>query len=127
MSNDYEQGNNMERVATDLILKLGVPANIKGYRFLREAILMVWNDMELVSSVTKLLYPGIARKYGTTDKKVERAIRNAVETSWKRGDDKIFFQLFGYSQNTGRTRPTNSEFIARVADEIYLSQQQGLV
>lgn len=127
MSKDEYTRNNMERVVTDFILKLGVPANIKGYRFLREGIMMVWDDMELASSVTKLLYPGIAKKYGTTDKKVERAIRNAVETSWKRGDEKVFFQLFGYSQNMGRTRPTNSEFIARVADEIHLTSREVIV
>lgn len=126
MNKEENSYNNMERVVTDFILKLGVPANIKGYRFLREGIMMVWGDMELSNSVTKLLYPEIARKYGTTDKKVERAIRNAVEISWKRGDEKVFFQLFGYSQNMGRTRPTNSEFIARVADEIHLTENEGL-
>lgn len=125
MENGNYTRNKMERVVTDQILKLGVPANIKGYRFLREGILMVLNDMEMVESVTKLLYPGIAKRYGTTDKKVERAIRNAVETSWKRGDEKVFLQLFGYSQNTGRTRPTNSEFIARVADEIQIVEGRG--
>lgn len=125
MENQNYTRNEMERVVTDQILKLGVPANIKGYRFLREGIMMVLNDMEMVESVTKLLYPGIAKRYGTTDKKVERAIRNAVETSWKRGDEKVFLQLFGYSQNTGRTRPTNSEFIARVADEIQIAEGRG--
>ena len=125
MEKETHTRNEMERVVTDQILKLGVPANIKGYRFLREGIMMVLNDMEMVESVTKLLYPGIAKRYGTTDKKVERAIRNAVETSWKRGDEKVFLQLFGYSQNTGRTRPTNSEFIARVADEIQIAEGRG--
>ena len=110
----------LERYITDIMLDIGVPAHLKGYHYLRDAILLSGRDMEVVSSVTKLLYPTIARHFRTTDQKVERAIRNAIEVSWNRGNVKTFEKMFGYSILSGRTRPTNSEYIARIADKIRL-------
>ena len=113
---DYE----LERYITNIMLDMGVPAHLKGYHYLRDAILMSGKDMEVVSSVTKLLYPTIAKHFRTTDQKVERAIRNAIEVSWTRGNTDTFEKLFGYSQQSGKTRPTNSEYIARIADKVRL-------
>lgn len=110
----------LERYITDIMLDVGVPAHLKGYHYLRDAILLSGKDMEVVSSVTKLLYPTIAKHFKTTNQKVERAIRNAIEVSWERGNTKTFEKMFGYSQLSGRTRPTNSEYIARIADKIRL-------
>ena len=110
----------LERYITDIMLDIGVPAHLKGYHYLRDAILLTGRDMEVVSSVTKLLYPTIARHFRTTDQKVERAIRNAIEVSWNRGNVATFEKMFGYSALSGRTRPTNSEYIARIADKIRL-------
>jgi len=114
--NDYE----LERYITNIMLDIGVPAHLKGYHYLRDAILLSGKDMEVVSSVTKLLYPTIAKRFRTTDQKVERAIRNAIEVSWTRGNVETFEKMFGYSVSSGRNRPTNSEYIARIADSIRL-------
>lgn len=116
MVNDLE----LERYITNIMLDIGVPAHLKGYHYLREAILLSGRDMEVVSSVTKLLYPTIAKRFKTTDQKVERAIRNAIEVSWTRGNTETFEKLFGYSALSGRNRPTNSEYIARIADTMRL-------
>ena len=97
-----------------------MPAHLKGYHYLRDAIILSGKDMEVVSSVTKLLYPTIAKHFKTTDQKVERAIRNAIEVSWSRGNVETFEKIFGYSVASGRTRPTNSEYIARIAYNIRL-------
>ena len=113
---DYE----LERYITNIMLDIGVPAHLKGYHYLREAILLSGRDMEVVSSVTKLLYPTIAKRFRTTDQKVERAIRNAIEVSWTRGNVETFEKMFGYSMMSGKNRPTNSEYIARIADSIRL-------
>ncbi len=102
------------------MLEIGVPAHLKGYHYLRDAIILSGKDMEVVSSVTKLLYPTIAKHFKTTDQKVECAIRNAIEVSWSRGNVETFEKIFGYSVASGRTRPTNSEYIARIADNIRL-------
>lgn len=102
------------------MLEIEVPAHLKGYHYLRDAIILSGKDMEVVSSVTKLLYPTIAKHFKTTDQKVERAIRNAIEVSWSRGNVETFEKIFGYSVASGRTRPTNSEYIARIADNIRL-------
>lgn len=110
----------LERYITDIMLDVGVPAHLKGYHYLRDAILLSGKDMEVVSSVTKLLYPTIAKHFKTTDQKVERAIRNAIEVSWSRGNAETFEKMFGYSVQKGRTRPTNSEYIARIADKVRL-------
>jgi len=110
----------LERYVTQIMLDMGIPAHLKGYHYLREAILISEQDMETVTSVTKLLYPSIAKRYHTTEQKVERAIRNAIEVSWQRGNVSIFEELFGYSSLNGRQRPTNSEYIFRLADKIRL-------
>lgn len=110
----------LERYITKIMLDMGVPAHLKGYHYLREAIMISGRDMEAVSSVTKLLYPEIAKRFKTTDQKVERAIRNAIEVSWKRGNMETFEELFGYSAHSGKGRPTNSEYIARLADKVRL-------
>lgn len=110
----------LEKYVTRIMLDMGVPAHLKGYHYLREAIILSEHDMEVVCSVTKLLYPTIAKKFHTTDQKVERAIRNAIEVSWSRGNLDTFEELFGYSASSGKGRPTNSEYIARIADKIRL-------
>ena len=110
----------LEKYITEIMLDIGVPAHLRGYHYLRDAILLSGRDMEVVSSVTKLLYPTIARRFRTTGQKVERAIRNAIEVSWNRGNVETFERVFGYSVLSGRTRPTNSEYIARIADMIRL-------
>ncbi len=110
----------LERYITEIMLDIGVPAHLKGYHYLRDAILLSGRNMEVVRSVTKLLYPTIARRFRTTDQKVERAIRNAIEVSWARGNVQTFEKMFGYSALSGRTRPTNSEYIARIADKVRL-------
>ena len=113
----------LERYITNIMLDIGVPAHLKGYHYLREAIMLSGRDMEVVSSVTKLLYPTIAKRFKTTDQKVERAIRNAIEVSWTRGNVETFEKLFGYSMLSGKNRPTNSEYIARMADKVRLDFQ----
>lgn len=113
---DYE----LERHITNIMLDIGVPAHLKGYHYLRDAILLSGRDMEVVSSVTKLLYPTIAKRFKTTSQKVERAIRNAIEVSWNRGNAETFEKMFGYSAISGKSRPTNSEYIARIADKVRL-------
>ena len=113
---DYE----LEKYITEIMLDIGVPAHLKGYHYLRDAILLSGRDIEVVSSVTKLWYPTIAKRFKTTDQKVERAIRNAIEVSWTRGNVETFEQLFGYSVQQGKSRPTNSEYIARIADKMRL-------
>lgn len=112
-----------EKYVTRIMRYLGVPANLKGYYYLREAILLSERDMEVVGNVTKLLYPEIAKKYQTTNQRVERAIRNAIEVSWQRGNTDILMELFGYCAAYGRKRPTNSEYIARLADQVRLDLQ----
>lgn len=110
----------LEKYITDIMLDIGVPAHLKGYHYLRDAIMISGRDMEAVSSVTKLLYPTIAKHFKTTNQKVERAIRNAIEVSWGRGNCETFEKMFGYSAAAGRVRPTNSEYIARIADKVRL-------
>lgn len=110
--------HDLECLITRLMLDMGIPAHLKGYRYLREAILITQQDMEAVTGVTKLLYPSVAKRYHTSEAKVERAIRNAIEISWKRGNAHVWEDLFGYSSLTGKQRPTNSEYIFRLADKI---------
>ena len=107
-----------EQMISHMMLDMGVPAHLKGYRYVRSAVLMAEEDMKVVGSVTKLLYPEIAKQYNTTDGKVERAIRNAIEISWERGNKETFEGLFGYCSESGQGRPTNSEYIAVIADEV---------
>lgn len=110
----------LEQIVSDFMLELGIPAHLRGYQFLRSAVEMCVENMELVGSVTKLLYPDLAKLYQTTDQKIERAIRNAIEVSWERGNSELFEELFGYCNSVEYTRPTNSEYIAAVADHIRL-------
>lgn len=111
---------NLETDITNLIHEIGVPAHIKGYQYLREAIMMSVQDVEMLGSITKVLYPTIAKKYQTTPSRVERAIRHAIEVAWSRGRMETLDALFGYTINTGKGKPTNSEFIALIADKIRL-------
>ncbi len=110
----------LENYITGIMLDIGVPAHLKGYHYMRDAILICGRDIEAVSSVTKLLYPTVAKHFKTTNQKVERAIRNAIEVSWSRGNTDTFEAMFGYSIKSGKSRPTNSEYIARIADKIRL-------
>ena len=113
----------LETEITNIIHEIGVPAHIKGYMYLREAITMVVNDMELLSAVTKELYPSIAKKYNTTASRVERAIRHAIEVAWGRGQIEAINKLFGYTVNNDKGKPTNSEFIAIIADKLRLKNK----
>jgi two-component system response regulator (stage 0 sporulation protein A) len=110
----------LEKDVTDMIHELGVPAHIKGYQYLREAIMMSVEDIEMLGSITKILYPTIAKRFQTTPSRVERAIRHAIEVAWSRGKMETLDALFGYTINTGKGKPTNSEFIALIADKIRL-------
>ncbi|WP_026694692.1 sporulation transcription factor Spo0A [Peribacillus kribbensis] len=111
---------NLDASITSIIHEIGVPAHIKGYLYLREAISMVFNDIELLGSITKVLYPDIAKKYNTTASRVERAIRHAIEVAWSRGNIDSISSLFGYTVSMTKAKPTNSEFIAMVADKLRL-------
>ena len=111
---------NLETDVTNIIHEIGVPAHIKGYQYLRDAIILSVNDMEMLNSITKILYPTIAKKHQTTASRVERAIRHAIEVAWSRGKMDTIDELFGYTVSTGKGKPTNSEFIALIADKIRL-------
>ena len=113
---------NLEAIVTDIIHEIGVPAHIKGYQYLREAIILTINDMEMINAVTKVLYPEVAKKFSTTPSRVERAIRHAIEVAWDRGDIEVLQKFFGYTVSNIKGKPTNSEFIAMIAD--YLSQRR---
>ena len=106
---------------TKLLLSLGVPAHLKGYHYLSSAFLRSEQDIVVVSTVTKLLFRDVAREYNTSVQKVERAIRNAIEVSWMRGNIESMEEMFGFSAHSGKGRPTNSEYIARVADAVHLA------
>ncbi|KJS22465.1 MAG: chemotaxis protein CheY [Clostridiaceae bacterium BRH_c20a] len=114
---------NLEVEVTNIIHQMGVPAHIKGYQYLRDAILFVINEVNLLGAVTKELYPMIAEKYSTTPSRVERAIRHAIELAWDRGNVEMMNKFFGYTINLDRGKPTNSEFIAMVADKLRLSHK----
>lgn len=112
----------LERRVTAIIHEIGVPAHIKGYQYLREAIALVVQDMDIINAVTKVLYPTVAKKFGTTASRVERAIRHAIEVAWDRGDLETLQKYFGYTVSNAKGKPTNSEFIAMIADRISLEQ-----
>lgn len=114
---------NLEVEVTSVMHDIGVPAHIKGYQYLRDAIMMVVNNLDIINSITKQLYPSIAREYNTTPSRVERAIRHAIEVAWSRGQVDAIDQLFGYTINLGKGKPTNSEFIAMVADKLRLQMK----
>lgn len=109
---------NLEALVTNLIHEVGVPAHIKGYQYLREAIMMVIKDIDVINQITKSLYPQIASKFNTTPSRVERAIRHAIEVAWGRGDQKTVEKIFGYTISASKGKPTNSEFIAMIADKL---------
>ena len=111
---------NLEALVTNLIHEVGVPAHIKGYQYLREAIMMVIKDIDVINQITKSLYPQIASKFNTTPSRVERAIRHAIEVAWGRGDQKTVEKIFGYTISAAKGNPTNSEFIAMIADKLRL-------
>ncbi len=117
---EVEKGPDIESQVTQIIHQIGVPAHIKGYQYLRTAILMTIKDSDIINSVTKILYPSVAKKYATTTSRVERAIRHAIEVAWDRGDVDTLNSYFGYTIQNNRGKPTNSEFIAMIADNLRL-------
>ncbi len=114
------RGENLENRVTNMLHEIGIPAHIKGYHYLRDAIIMAVEDMDVLNAITKILYPTVAKKYQTTSSRVERAIRHAIEVAWSRGKLDTLDELFGYTVSTGKGKPTNSEFIALIADTIQL-------
>lgn len=114
---------NLEVEVTNIMHEIGVPAHIKGYQYLRDAIMMVVKDLDVINSITKQLYPSIARNFNTTPSRVERAIRHAIEVAWSRGQVEAIDSLFGYTVSIGKGKPTNSEFIAMVADKLRLEMK----
>ncbi len=117
LNNKYEM-NSLENDVTEIIRDIGIPAHIKGYQYIREGIIMSITDMNMLNYITKLLYPSIAKKYKTTSSSVERAIRHAIEVAWGRGKIEVIEDLFGYTVSAGKGKPTNSEFIALIADKL---------
>ena len=114
----------LETLVTSVIHEIGVPAHIKGYQYLREAIIIAVEDMEVINAVTKVLYPEVARRFDTTASRVERAIRHAIEVAWDRGDIETLKKYFGYTVSNAKGKPTNSEFIAMIADRLQLQRKQ---
>ena len=110
----------LKNMVTDIIHEIGVPAHIKGYQYLREAILIAVEDMDVINAVTQVLYPEVARRFSTTPSRVERAIRHAIEVAWDRGDLETLQKFFGYTVSNTKGKPTNSEFIAMIADRLVL-------
>ena len=117
---DKKNQENLEALVTNIIHEIGVPAHIKGYQYLREAIMMVVQDIDIINQITKQLYPEIAEKYRTTPSRVERAIRHAIEVAWARGKNDAVESIFGYMVSAAKGKPTNSEFIAMIADKLRL-------
>lgn len=122
MNLEYYQ---LEQKVTDIILEIGIPAHIKGYQYIRESIIMAVNDENMLNYITKLLYPTIAKKYKTTSSSVERAIRHAIDVAFHRGKMEMLENMFGYAMHRGKGKPTNSEFIALLADRIRLSKKNA--
>ena len=120
LSSENSSSNDLESQVTKIIHQIGVPAHIKGYQYLRTAIILTVNDSDIINSVTKILYPTVAKKYQTTTSRVERAIRHAIEVAWDRGDVEVLNSYFGYTIQNNRGKPTNSEFIAMIADNLRL-------
>ena len=114
----------LETLVTSVIHEIGVPAHIKGYQYLREAIIIAVDDMDVINAVTKVLYPEVARRFDTTASRVERAIRHAIEVAWDRGDIETLQKYFGYTVSNAQGKPTNSEFIAMIADRLQLQRKQ---
>ncbi len=119
------QKADLETRVTEIIHEIGIPAHIKGYQYLREAIMLTVNDLDVINAVTKVLYPEVARRFNTTASRVERAIRHAIEVAWDRGDVEVLQRYFGYTVSGLKGKPTNSEFIAMIADQLYLQRKQA--
>lgn len=119
------RGESLEAVVTSIIHEIGVPAHIKGYQYLRDAIMLAVNDMDVINAVTKVLYPEVAKHFGTTPSRVERAIRHAIEVAWDRGDLETLQYYFGYTVSNTKGKPTNSEFIAMIADRLQLQRKSA--
>lgn len=119
-SSESRDSNDLQVTVSEIMHQIGVPAHIKGYQYLREAIVLSINDREMMSSVTKVLYPTVAKMYSTTASRVERAIRHAIEVAWDRGDVDVLSSYFGYTIQSSRGKPTNSEFIAMISDKLRL-------
>ena len=117
----------IETLVTNIIHEIGVPAHIKGYQYLREAIIIAVNDMDVINAITKVLYPEVAKNFGTTPSRVERAIRHAIEVAWDRGDLDTLQRFFGYTVSNTKGKPTNSEFIALIADKLQLQLKSAEV
>jgi len=118
-----EDNTELEERITEILHEIGVPAHIKGYQYLREAIMLTVEDMDIINAVTKVLYPQVARKFGTTPSRVERAIRHAIEVAWDRGNVETLQRFFGYTVSGIKGKPTNSEFVAMIADHLALKQK----
>lgn len=121
---EKQRTKSLQEEVTEIIHEVGVPAHIKGYQYLREAIIMSVEDMDMLNSITKILYPTIAKKFATTPSRVERAIRHAIEVAWSRGRMDTIDEMFGYTINCRKGKPTNSEFIALVTDRIRLQMKK---
>ena len=119
--------SNIEAMVTNIIHEIGVPAHIKGYQYLREAIIIAVNDMDVINAITKVLYPQVAKTFQTTPSRVERAIRHAIEVAWDRGDLDTLQRFFGYTVSNTKGKPTNSEFIALIADKLQLQLKSAEV
>ncbi len=117
--------NGIETMVTNIIHEIGVPAHIKGYQYLREAIIIAVNDMDVINAITKVLYPQVAKAFQTTPSRVERAIRHAIEVAWDRGDLDTLQRFFGYTVSNTKGKPTNSEFIALIADKLQLQMKSA--
>jgi len=120
-----QREQSLESLVTEVIHEIGVPAHIKGYQYLREAIILSVNNMEMINAVTKVLYPEVAKTFETTPSRVERAIRHAIEVAWDRGDIEILQKFFGYTVSNIKGKPTNSEFIAMIADRLQLQRKSS--
>ncbi len=123
---EQQRASDLESMVTSIIHEIGVPAHIKGYQYLREAIMLAVEDMEIINAVTKILYPEVAKRFATTPSRVERAIRHAIEVAWDRGDLETLQRFFGYTVNSAKGKPTNSEFIAMIADRLVLQKKSGI-
>ena len=120
-----DESTALKNRVTAVIHEIGVPAHIKGYQYLREAICIAVDDMDVINAVTKVLYPEVAKRFGTTPSRVERAIRHAIEVAWDRGDLETLQKYFGYTVSNTKGKPTNSEFIAMIADRLVLERKRG--
>lgn len=125
LSDLQKPSEDLESIVTDVILNIGVPAHVKGYHYIRQAIMLSIKDPNMINAVTKILYPTVAKIYETTSSRVERAIRHAIEIAWDRGDVDTLNSYFGYTINTGRGKPTNSEFIAMISDKLRLQLKRN--